>query len=154
MFTIRLVTSIVLLHTILVVYTIIRPPWEGSRFSLDRSFMSLEKLQQMLKKVCIPFWSRMLVCSSLVRSFVSLQMLLAMVKNVFVFLLCPECWCSFFPTIELFSLVARALHILSDLYLICCAIKDLCSIIVEKELCVANLLYSSSYSQTIDLYYS
>ena len=42
----------------------------------------------------------------------------------------------FFPTIESFSVVARALHILSDLYLICCANKDLPSIIVEKELCM------------------
>ena len=40
-----------IVHTILVVCTIIRPPWEGSHFSLDRSFMSLEKLQQMFKKV-------------------------------------------------------------------------------------------------------
>ena len=39
-----------------------------------------------------------------------------------------------------------------DPYLICCANKDLRLIIVEKELCMANLLYSSSYSQTIDLY--
>ena len=53
----------------------------------------------------------------------------------------------FVPTIESLSVVARALHILSDLYLICCANKDLHLIIVEKELCMANLLYSSSYSQ-------
>ena len=59
----------------------------------------------------------------------------------------------FVPTIESVSVVARALHILSDLYLICCANKDLCStIIVEKELHMANLLYSSSYSQTIDFF--
>ena len=57
----------------------------------------------------------------------------------------------FFPTIESYSVVARALHVLSDPYLICCVNKDLHSIIVEKELCMANLLYSSSYSQTIDL---
>ena len=49
----------------------------------------------------------------------------------------------FVPTIESLSVVARALHILSDLYLICCANKDLHLIIVEKELCMANLLYSS-----------
>ena len=59
----------------------------------------------------------------------------------------------FIPTIESFSVVARALHILSDPYLICYTNKDLCSIIVEKELHMANLLYSSSYSQTIDLYW-
>ena len=57
-----------------------------------------------------------------------------------------------FPTIESFSVVARALHILSDPYLICCTNKDLRLIIVEKELHMVNLLYSSSYSQTIDLY--
>ena len=51
MFTIRLVTVIV--HTILVVCTIIRAP--GRRVTLVcRSFMSLEKWQQMLKRVCIP----------------------------------------------------------------------------------------------------
>ena len=53
----------------------------------------------------------------------------------------------FFSTVESFSVVARALHILSDPYLICCANKDLHSIIVKKELCMVNLLYSSSYSQ-------
>ena len=58
----------------------------------------------------------------------------------------------FLPTIESLSLVARALNILSDMYLICCANKDLHLITVEKELHMANLLYSSSYSQTIDLY--
>ena len=58
----------------------------------------------------------------------------------------------FFPTIESFSVATRALHILSDLYLICCANKDLRLIVVKKELCMANFLYSSSYSQTIDLY--
>ena len=58
----------------------------------------------------------------------------------------------FFLTIESFSVVARALHILSDPYLIGCANKDLHSIVVKKELHMANLLYSSSYSQTIDLY--
>ena len=57
-----------------------------------------------------------------------------------------------FPTIGTFSVVARALHILSDPYLICCTNKDLRLIIVEKELHMVNLLYSSSYSQTIDLY--
>ena len=57
-----------------------------------------------------------------------------------------------FPTVESFSVVARALHILSDLYLICCVNKDFCLIVVEKELRMANLLYSSSYLQTIDLY--
>ena len=58
----------------------------------------------------------------------------------------------FFPSIELFSVVPMAMHILSDLYLICCVNKDLGLIIVEKELSMANLLYSSSYLQTIDLY--
>ena len=53
----------------------------------------------------------------------------------------------FFPTVESFSVVARALHILSDLYLFSCGKKDLHSIIVKKELCMANLLYISSYSQ-------
>ena len=57
-----------------------------------------------------------------------------------------------FPTVESFSVVPRALHILSDPYLICCVDKDLRLIIVEKELRMANLLYSSSYLQTIDLY--
>ena len=57
-----------------------------------------------------------------------------------------------FPTIESFSVVPMALHILSDPYLICCVNKDLHLIIVEKELRMANLLYSSSYLQTIDLY--
>ena len=51
----------------------------------------------------------------------------------------------FFPTIESFSVVARALHILSDPYLICFANKDVHLIVVKKELCMANLLYSSSY---------
>ena len=58
----------------------------------------------------------------------------------------------YFPAIESFSVVPRALHILSDPYLICCANEDLRLIIVEKELHMANLLYSSSYLQTIDLY--
>ena len=57
-----------------------------------------------------------------------------------------------FPDVESFSVVPTALHILSDPYLICCVNKDLCLIVVEKELHMANLLYSSSYLQTIDLY--
>ena len=57
-----------------------------------------------------------------------------------------------FPTIESFSVVPTALHIMSDPYLICCVNKDLRLIVVKKELCMANLLYSSSYLQTIDLY--
>ena len=58
----------------------------------------------------------------------------------------------FFPSIVEFSVVPTALHILSDPYLICCVNKDLRLIVVEKELLMANLLYSSSYLQTIDLY--
>ena len=58
----------------------------------------------------------------------------------------------FFPTVVSFSVVAMALQILSDLYLICCVNKDLRLIVVKKELRMANLLYSSSYLQTIDLY--
>ena len=54
-----------------------------------------------------------------------------------------------FPTVESFSVVPRALHILSDTYLICWVNKDLCMIVAEY---MANLLYSSSYLQTIDLY--
>ena len=57
-----------------------------------------------------------------------------------------------FPTIQSFSVVPMALHILSDPYLIRCINKDLHLIIVEKELHMTNLLYSSSYLQTIDLY--
>ena len=57
-----------------------------------------------------------------------------------------------FPTVESFSVVPTALHILSDPYLICCVNKDLRLIVVKKELHMANLLYSSSYLQTIDLY--
>ena len=57
-----------------------------------------------------------------------------------------------FPTVESFSVVPTALHILSDPYLVCCVNKDLRLIVVEKELHMANLLYSSSYLQTIDLY--
>ena len=82
----------------------------------------------------------------------SLQMLLAMVKKGLCIPPLSRMLVLFFPIIESFSVVARALHILSYVYLICCANKDLRSIIVEKELCMANLFYSSSYSQTIDLY--
>ena len=39
-----------------------------------------------------------------------------------------------FPTVESFSVVPRALHILSDPYLICCIIKVLRMIVAEKEL--------------------
>ena len=39
-----------------------------------------------------------------------------------------------FPTVESFSVVPTALHILSDPYLICCVNKDLCLIVVKKEL--------------------
>ena len=56
----------------------------------------------------------------------------------------------FFPTIVSFSVVAMALHILSDPYLICCVNKDLCLIVVEKELRMANLLYEiSTYVGTV-----
>ena len=58
----------------------------------------------------------------------------------------------FFPSVVSFSVVPTALHILSDPYLICCVNKDLRLIVVKKELRMANLLYSSSYLQTIDLY--
>ena len=58
----------------------------------------------------------------------------------------------FFPSVESFSVIPTALHILSDPYLICYVNKDLCLIVVKKELRMANLLYSSSYLQTIDLY--
>ena len=57
-----------------------------------------------------------------------------------------------FPSIESFSVIPTPLHILSDPYLICCVNKDLRLIVVKKELRMANLLYSSSYLQTIDLY--
>ena len=55
----------------------------------------------------------------------------------------------FFPTVESFSVVAWALYILSEPYLICCTNKDLHLIIAKKELHMANLLYSSSYSQQL-----
>ena len=58
----------------------------------------------------------------------------------------------FFPSVESFSVIPTALYILSEQYFICCVNKDLRLIIVEKELRMANLLYSSSYLQTIDLY--
>ena len=96
--------------------------------------------------------SQKLVCSSFVRSFVSLQMRLAMVKKGLHIAPASRMLVLFLPTVESFSVVPRALHILSYLYLICCTNKDLRLIVVKKELCMANLLYSSSYSQTIDLY--
>ena len=142
MFSIRLVTIIV--YTILVVCSIIQPHGRGVIF-LSKFHLAIN-----VGNGLYPL-SQMLVGSSYVRSFVSLQMLLAMVKKVFILLLCPECWC-FFPTFESFSVVPRALHISSHPYLIRCANKDLHLIIVEKELHMSNLLYSSSYSQTIDLY--
>ena len=131
--------------------TIIRPPGRGVALVWTEVSCHLRSCNKCLKR-SVFLLSRLLVCSSLVRSFMSLQMLLARVKKVFVFPSLSRMLVLFFPTVESCSVVARALHILSDPYIICCTNKDLHSIVVKKELHMTNLLYSSSYSQTIDLY--
>ena len=71
-------------------------PWQGSGFMLSKFRLAIN-----VGKGLYPL-SSLLVGSSFVRSFMSLQMLLAMVKKVFVLLLCPECWCSFFQPLNHF----------------------------------------------------
>ena len=101
MFTIRLVTRSIIVHTILVVCTIMCPPGRGVTLVWTEVSCHLRSCNKFLKWSVL-LLSRMLVHSSLVRSFMSLHMLLAMVKKVFVFLLCPECWCTFFQPLNHF----------------------------------------------------